>query len=160
MQLVHYSRSLVSEVTTPQTNKRASIGKPQGFWLSVDGNDDGWRDWCLGEEWGLDRLTLVHDVTLSDKADVLRIAGPGGIDAFTAEYREPSDRFYGEIDWRRVAERWQGIIIAPYVWSRRLHDNAGWYYSWDCASGCIWDAAAIASVSLREVVPAPKTETA
>lgn len=50
------------------------------------------------------------------------------------------------IDWRRVAESYQGIVIAPYVWARRHHLASGWYYAWDCASGCIWDSAAVAAI--------------
>ena len=41
---------------------------------------------------------------------------------------------------------YQGIIIAPYLWTRRHHESTGWYYSWDCASGVIWDARAIAEL--------------
>jgi hypothetical protein len=157
--LVHYSGAPVIEVRSVRQNgEHSGIGKPCGFWLSVDGNEDGWRDWCLGESFGLEHLTHVHDVELAPDAEVLRLHGPAGIDAFTREYHEPSDRFYGRINWSRVAERWQGIIIAPYVWSRRLHDGAKWYYSWDCASGCIWDARAVAGISLREVVPVPVLE--
>jgi hypothetical protein len=53
-----------------------------------------------------------------------------------------------EIEWRKVAERFDGIIIAPYIWQRRLDLESSWYYSWDCASGCIWNASAV-----REIVP-------
>lgn len=155
-QLVHYSDAPVLCTTSvDQSSARMSIGKPCGLWVSVEGNGDGWRDWCISERFGLDRLTHVHDVELSPGADLLYLRGPASIDAFTKEFREPSETFYGGINWQRVADRWQGIVIAPYVWSRRLHDGSFWYYSWDCASGCIWDATAIASIALREVVSAP-----
>jgi hypothetical protein len=56
------------------------------------------------------------------------------------------------IDWLRVAQKSAGIIIAPYIWERRLH--LPWYYGWDCASGCVWDAAAVLSVKrLKSVRP-------
>ena len=48
------------------------------------------------------------------------------------------------INWRKVAKAFDGIIIPEYIYSRRLDGNASdWYYGWDCASGCIWDARAI-----------------
>jgi hypothetical protein len=49
------------------------------------------------------------------------------------------------IDWQRVAEQHQGIIITPYQWECRY--SIDWYYIWDCASGCIWDPDAIESIA-------------
>lgn len=46
-------------------------------------------------------------------------------------------------DWIDVASRYSGIEIAPYQWKRRIHPSTFWYYTWDCASGCIWDLSAI-----------------
>lgn len=67
------------------------------------------------------------------------------VDGFTDEYAiDPGPQVY-RIDWDAVAGTYQGIIITPYIWERRLGDSA-WYYSWDCASGCIWDPAAIGSL--------------
>ncbi|QBI98814.1 hypothetical protein SEA_BOBBY_184 [Mycobacterium phage Bobby] len=48
------------------------------------------------------------------------------------------------IDWGKVAADYGGIIIAPYQWSRRMDPH--WYYTWDCASGCIWNLEAIESL--------------
>ena len=36
-----------------------------------------------------------------------------------------------------------GIIISPYQWDCRLALESGWYYGWDCSSGCIWDISCI-----------------
>ena len=41
--------------------------------------------------------------------------------------------------------RVDGIIIAPYQWYCRM--TVDWYYTWDCASGCIWNLDAIESVN-------------
>lgn len=60
---------------------------------------------------------------------------------------------HDHINWPMVADRYQGIVIAPYLWSRRM-DGGLWYYGWDCASGCIWDAAAVASVTARQAAEA------
>jgi hypothetical protein len=49
------------------------------------------------------------------------------------------------IDWPRVAAEYQGIIIHPYLGSRRMSRFGRWYYLWDVASGCVWDAAAVKS---------------
>ena len=52
-----------------------------------------------------------------------------------------------DIDWNRVAKKYQGIIITPYIWERRLTTTCTWYYGWDVASGCIWDNKAIKEIT-------------
>lgn len=32
---------------------------------------------------------------------------------------------------------------APYQWECRLDRDTFWYYSWDCASACIWNLQAV-----------------
>ena len=44
--------------------------------------------------------------------------------------------FYA-IDWEAALADWDGELIAPYMWSRRLEYM--WYYGWDCASGGTWN---------------------
>jgi hypothetical protein len=122
--------------------------KPAGLWVSVEGDGDGWSDWCREESFSLDRLACEHEITLTDDAHILRLDGAEAIDDFTAYYGYSElnvpgsvlSRYVDRIDWVLVAARYQGIIIAPYIWSRRLTDHTFWYYGWDCASGCIWDA--------------------
>jgi hypothetical protein len=137
--------------------------KPKGLWLSVDGDDD-WAAWCQSEEFGLDRYLFSQKVTLSGNpqgSNSLRLLfdrmGTGGVlhiptvydfDAFSEIYamsRYPGSR-NEFIDWRLVQQKYDGIIIAPYQWSRRLADGFIWYYPWDCASGCIWNTDVIQSI--------------
>ena len=121
--------------------------------MSTEG-EDGWAAWCRAEDFGLDRLGHVHDVTLAQPDRLLWLEDAAGIDRFTAEYGVPwGPSFLGLdqvwIDWTAVARDFDGLVIAPYVWSRRLHPASHWYYGWDCASGCIWDAEVVGSVSPR-----------
>lgn len=51
------------------------------------------------------------------------------------------------LDWAAIGKLYDGIIIAPYLWERRLNGGAMWYYGWDCASGCIWNPRAISEVN-------------
>ena len=151
--LAHYSSTPLGTVRSVEQGPMSM--KPRGLWVSVDSCEDNWKTWCETEQWALDELKHRHIITLAEDARILRVSGEKGIDSFTAEYGHP-DTVEGtpvpglsstyDISWRRVAFRFQGIIIAPYVWSRRLHRETRWYYGWDCASGCIWDAKAIASV--------------
>jgi hypothetical protein len=64
------------------------------------------------------------------------------------------------IDWMRVAEKHEGILIAPYLGERLTEPNEfleshkeewwRWYYSWDCASGCIWNPNAVSEFLCRD----------
>jgi hypothetical protein len=58
------------------------------------------------------------------------------------------DRKYNiaeKINWKVVSQKYSGIEINPYVWSRR--NELFWYYGWDVASGCIWDKNAIKKIT-------------
>ncbi|QDM58016.1 hypothetical protein SEA_DALLAS_199 [Mycobacterium phage Dallas] len=115
--------------------------KPEGLWVSVAGEDD-WPTWCRGEEFSFDNLTVCHRVTLVPGANILHLKSPMDIDAF--HYLYANRGILDWIDWGKVAADYDGIIIAPYQWSRRMDPH--WYYTWDCASGCIWNLEAIESV--------------
>ena len=126
------------------------IGKPCGLWLSVD---DAWHVAAL-DMFGDEGLKYSSLITLAHDANILRLTTVCEIDDFTEQYTVAVDDKFPilgrVIDWRRVAAEYQGIIIAPYQFSRRLTQHTFWYYGWDCASGCIWDTAAIASVEATE----------
>lgn len=156
------------------TGQRSPFGdatgfKPRGLWISAEGDDD-WKSWCISERFRLSNLRHTHEVHLKPQANVLLISTLAALDDFNAnygadtdsqEYKEyaaairakyghalpMSERWFG-IDWRKVAAEYKGIVIAPYQWQRRLDDKMFWYYSWDCASGCIWDVSAIAELRL------------
>jgi hypothetical protein len=128
--------------------------KPSGFWVSVESDDEdsyGWSNWCLDNDFDVAKLANVHEVTLAAGANILRINTAEELRTFTRAWDLPTYRppKLGErINWQGVAELYQGILITPYLWSERLSNEAFWYYGWDCASGCIWDLAAIESIRL------------
>jgi len=147
MILEHYSANPVVAVTSrkqdPDTYRHS---KPDGFWISVKGERD-WPSWCRDEGFREGNLALRHVVTLMPSANILHVASAIQLDDFNDEYFKPGITPWASgIDWARVAERYDGIIIAPYQWNRRMSDHCGWYYGWDCASGCIWNSEAILSV--------------
>ena len=147
LSLAHYSAKPLLSVHSRETNgRKVGIGKPTGLWVSVDGKHD-WPAWCRAEEFAIASLDCRTRVWLKHDVRVLHLAGATAIKLFTREYAQdhpyPLSR---TIDWSRVGSKYQGIIIAPYCWDCRYSDDTFWYYSWDCASGCIWDADAIASL--------------
>jgi hypothetical protein len=124
--------------------------KPHGLWVS-DEDDYGWSHWCTAEEFSLDRLMYEHLVELYPVNNILFIRSVEELDKFHDRYsidiikdwipHYPSRKDW--LDWPQVYPLWQGIIITPYLWERRM--DYMWYYGWDCASGCIWDLSAIRS---------------
>lgn len=149
MRLVHFSKEPVTEVYSrvPVDSPRPSpVHKPRGLWVS-DEDDYGWAEWCKDNDFGIGKL--AHEVTLAPGADILRIESAAQLLAFTQEFSDALGllpdipKIDNYIRWDKVADAFDGILITPYQWPLRLDDRVFWYYGWDCASGCIWNAAAV-----------------
>lgn len=131
--------------------------KPIGCWITDD-SDCCWKTWCIGNDFGLDRLTHKHEVILDD-SNVLILESAEDIDNFGREWSctksgKWMDRY---ILWDQVAKKYDGLIITPYQWSRRMERSSSWYYGWDCAGGCIWKPSAIKEVRLISISKEEKT---
>ena len=148
--LMHYSRERIrfdrSRVFEPRP--AGPYTKPPGFWVSVEGPDD-WPTWCQSEQFRLGTFEHAFEVTVDAGANVLTLASPEELHAFTARYGSVADGFGSDlaIAWGRVMLEYDGILIPTYQWSCRY--DLSWYYGWDCASGCIWnlDVLTIAEVA-------------
>lgn len=150
MDLRHYASEALELDRARQYGQASGDYKPNGFWVSVLGERD-WPSWCMDEGFALDSLGAEHEVVLSESANIRLIESVDGLDEFFEAYRTalyPGDERRGAINWAMVAEDYDGILITPYQYGRRL--NAMWYYGWDCASGCIWNLDAIESVRVLE----------
>lgn len=141
-----------------QADELSAYTKPRGFWITDD-SEDCWRSWCLSERFKLGSLTHKHEIKL-DEERILILRTSWEVDNFARKYRV--DKWWGPegnprkwcdlcIDWPQVAAEYAGIIITPYQWSLRLENGFSWYYGWDCASGCIWDASAILDINLIDI---------
>lgn len=144
--LLHYTEKPLDEVhDTDQDGER--LFKPRGLWLSVEGEDD-WKSWCDAEDFRDCDAMLCYEI-LIDLEDVLWLSGVADIWAFHRQYNVVRPYPYDvQIDWPAVSRDFAGLVIAPYQWGLRLDSGVPWYYSWDCASGCIWRAAAVESTEL------------
>jgi hypothetical protein len=127
--------------------------KPTGFWYQT-GRE--WEKWCEGnmEHWLTPHLSIIS-VNL-DKFKVIRNAWE--MENFANEYKDEErqvltslSRYHQAIDWKRVMSEYSGIEISPYIHAARMH--MFWYYTWDVASGCVWDNDAIKIV---KNVPRPR----
>lgn len=145
--LAHYTRDPF--IFNPeQKYEQEGLMKPNGLWLSAEGAHS-WKEYCTGESWGLKYLAHCAEIVLRPAAEILRITSVAELDDFSAHYSNGDIHDCRAVDWSRVAQFYDGILIAPYQWERRT--SFMWYYTWDCASGCVWNLNAIESVSaLRE----------
>ena len=161
MKLIHYTDK--EFVLEPRPYHQAELpwqAKPNGLWVSVKGKDD-WKSWCEAEDYILENLAISYEVKLKKDADILHLKTPEDIyklSLFFPYLRKQWDNPEGrelcqcyELDWIKVKEQYQGIIIAPYQWDCRLSSKCNWYYGWDCASGCIWDISCIKEFKLKEI---------
>lgn len=161
MRLIHYSPFKIAQIEDTKQDERklfSSYNKPHGLWLS-DEDDYGWGEWCKAENYRLDRLTYQYAISVTRDANILYILTVKQLDDFTVKYGYAPEKveivpeISGElfdmpegINWKKVAEDYDGIVITPYQWERRMTQSTNWYYGWDCASGCIWNAKAIGGI--------------
>jgi hypothetical protein len=149
MKLSHYTTKPITKLVNKiQTGERPGWRyqpKPNGLWVSVDG-EQSWPSWCEDENFGDCASQFCYSVELAADHNVLIIDTVAKMLDFDTRYPIGGDERWldGWIYWPKVAEDYDGVIIAPYQWSQRM--ELMWYYGWDCASGCIWNASAIESI--------------
>jgi hypothetical protein len=152
LRLVHYSSREVKKIHG--FLQRPDDFKPRGLWVSDDGCKDNWQAWCLAEEFLLGNLTHIHAVEVAESARLLILSSGKELERFTQTFGRPgkneNDIFL--IDWDQVRAQYDGLIITPYIWEKRL--DLLWYYGWDCASGCLWNPDVV-SIKLLKVSPVP-----
>jgi hypothetical protein len=110
----------------------------------VDG-EYGWPEWCKEAEFRNVCDQYKYEIVLKEQRNVLFLSDSEQVINFTKKYlydpfNTPClDTLYSKwIDWEKVSQKYQGIIISPYQSACR--ELSGW----DCASGCIWDEEAVA----------------
>jgi hypothetical protein len=153
---MHFSKKKLKKIRSVKQvrgiDKTSAHWKPKGIWISDESANLGWKEWCTREEYNLEGLSYAHEIVLSSLAKILYIKSAKELDEFFNKYKceiYPQTSIYG-IKWSDVASEYDGIIITPYLWERRLDPATSFYYGWDCASGCIWNSKAIKEVKLVE----------
>lgn len=112
--------------------------KPKGLWYGV--NED-WLRWCKSEQ-----PNWIYPYNFELKINfskIIVIKNYEQLKQFTEKYKD-YDSFSMvdyQIDWYKVAKKYSGIEISPYIYEARF--RVRWYYGWDCASGCVWKKDAI-----------------
>jgi hypothetical protein len=126
--------------------------KPVGLWYAVG---FGWLDFTTHEHtsfYQYDQHIYAFEISL-DGLNVLRITNYDELVKFEKQYAITKDDPYSmlkgwDINWAKVAESYDGIEIAPYIYKARMTHK--WYYGWDVASGCIWNTTGLKTKKLRQ----------
>jgi len=163
----HYSVKPIrrTQLRSVGANEQLMDGpKPRGLWYSVDGNGDGWQDWCQGSDFNLHSFQYRNQLDV-DFSAIKVIRTIRELDQFHKYFHAtpPSHPVnFNHINWKLVIKNFDGIEIAPYLWSRRFTGDASqWYYGWDVASGCIWRIRAIRSITTTKFsLESPTSEAA
>lgn len=132
--------------------KQPQLGvKPDGFWY---GCNNDWYKWCKYE--GMDEFLLkyIHKINLNynikttlnkpNKEKLLIINNEKEFIKFDKLYGITYKK-YRYIKWNMVSRDFGGIEICPHF--KKFVGNGNekylWYWTWDVASGCIWNIKSI-----------------
>lgn len=139
MELAHFTQQPFIDLS--RVYRQSRNWKPSGLWVSDEVTEDGWSHFCKRSDFPLGSNRF--DVVLRPDANLLIIDSVTSLMDFDQDYGLGFD-----VIWPRVEQKYDGIIITPYQWSQRL-GKIRWYYTWDCASGCIWNLDSIERVVQR-----------
>jgi hypothetical protein len=153
VRFINYSdRPLIEVPSFCQDGSDHRGSKPNGIWLSVIGEDgsDSWKVYCDAK--GIALKKHRTEIVIKENARILHLQNAAEVDSLTsthgyfpecpAEFLKSDPNYVrSAICWRRVAEEYDGIVIAPECVERR--QERLWYYTWDCSSGCIWSPNAV-----------------
>ena len=121
------------------------VGKPKGLWYSCG---DDWIQWASSEmPEMINKANYLYKIEVNyDKVKAVHSEAEFRI--FEKEYGVKSKPWREiTIDWKKLQDDgFAGIEICPYFNSKRY--TSQWYYSWDVASGCIWDPAGLIDFEL------------
>ena len=142
---IHISaKSLSKKDLTSSAQDTTASPKPKGLWYGIG---PSWINWVPGEmpHWA---DPYIYGLDL-DYSRVLRITNLEQLQVFDKQYGTHPYTLASAIryiDWAKVAQKYAGIEINPYIHEAR--HSVIWYNGWDVASGCIWDVSAIRDIEL------------
>jgi hypothetical protein len=161
MKFIHYTDKPINSLE-PRDYSQADLewqSKPNGLWFSVEEvgkhpNNYNWREWCEAKNYQVGSLVVAYEIVLKEDTNILHLKTAEKIKEFTKQYLLKTRDGHAEwgtyqLEWNEVKKKHSGIIISPYQWDCRLSLETGWYYGWDCSSGCIWDVSCIKEFVFR-----------
>ena len=141
----------------------SSSMKPSGFWYACYSS---WYNWTQENDMFIGKY--IHKINITpgslrslntkDNNGLLVINNVDDLLLFDKRYKEtiawyyPFDKKRSRIDWKKVSQDYGGIEICPYLGDRLIKEGKWrrleWYWSWDVASGCIWNTTILKNTEL------------
>jgi len=150
----HMSKEELGEFRDVSVEEQEKDYKPKGFWY--DCNEE-WSNWV---KTNMPKWIGEHEYSIELNHDnMLVIRNFDDLKKFNDEYSinpELSEDSYNDnlIDWKKVAQKYSGIEICPYISEAEQIREVGkvfkWYKDWDMASGCIWNKEAIKLIEKKK----------
>jgi hypothetical protein len=148
--LIHFSESKLF-IYPKKEYTQYVCPKPMGLWFSDQDAEYNWYTWCEKEDYCLSGLKHKAKIYFKNHSKCLLLKTSDDIKNFTLSFGKnvfnidfddgmETYIFYTHIDWEMVMQLCDVIFITPYIWEQRY---VGWYYGWDCASGCIMNLKAL-----------------
>ena len=133
---VHYGDDTFRKDKVQQHTGRFGFGnKPDfGLWASpVKPEYRGWADWCVNEEFMIDKLDDYFKFTLTPEAKILEVRKPSDLNGYVSlDNREPIPQT--NINFNSIID--DGYDGVELYLNRELY----WYlYGWDCDSIVIFN---------------------
>ena len=142
----HYGHSHFDINQFNQVVNRPYSNKPfGGLWSSpTEDVDIGWKEWCVGNEFNLDKLDTYFDFRIKDNSKILEIKDIKDLDKLPKvrldeEVKEiiTSINIVGDIDFEELSKEYDGIQVWMYRSkdinsTERLFDGIYYrMYGWD-----------------------------
>lgn len=148
--------------------KQSQTLKPRGLWFACG---DAWLRYVIEENFKEDTYKFLYEIEINND-NILFINSINEYEEFVNKFSYVyKDKFYmpkfgpirGQwvesslvlIDWQQVQNKgFQGLIICPSLLNKLFKKHKGnienyfWYYTWDVASGVVWNKDAFKDAKL------------
>lgn len=126
----HYDKSKFKSIETfdPVTNKPKG-----GLWASPVDTDWGWKDWCEGENFHLDRFNKNFKFTLANGSKVFHIRTADDVMKLPVAKFPDSDLWSigWYYDWKKIVKKYDAVELHMSENYSLFHDI---FYCWDVDS--------------------------
>lgn len=162
MNTIHYSRKPLKQIYSVKPCEQSIYNlKPNGLWITFDTKHD-WSSYVKKEfgdgSYSNFHRSLSYRNLLKISGDILVLDTDKKVVEFHNNFcknRFSEKKFPSNlVDWKEVSKKFDGFVVNPYNSNLFLrHKNILWHRSLSCASGCIWNAAAIEIVGCEKNKP-------
>ena len=127
---IHYGHdSFDKELFNPIKNSSWQNKPRGGLWSSPIDSERGWRNWCEGEGFRLDKLNDHFTFTIKDTARVLRIDNKDNLDDIPILHKDRSvfpNEYDYYLDFKKITKDYDAILFDLTSDPRLYWSMYGW----------------------------------